>query len=239
MRNRMFDQLRAEIPNLDPKGMAAKICNALDAQLDAFEMDISKHVWETLTSTTKVPYNPNTGFFGSLTTGTHTMSLDPAQILATFRDPATSLPCRGVTVQMSDGTYFEEIKVNELMPDDVITHVQDGKIWREVTKLNGDPSKGFLVSRDDTRDLFGYILEADGAQSAVESYLFGLDYPHKVRVISYEQLVKTLKNPAATLAPKAPSKEWNGKCPQCGQIAYLGLFSVDHKNTATKCPAQK
>lgn len=183
MRSRIIDQLRAEIPNLDPNGIMAKVCNTLDAQLDAFEAEITKRVFEAYTQPT-----------------------------------------------MSDGTFYEEIPANEVCPGDVVTHVQDGKVWRPVTKANGDPSAGHLISRDDTYDVFGYYLEPDGSQSPTESYLFALDYSHKLRVITLEQLMDSLKPvvvaPVATTI--APAKEWNAKCLRCGRGVYNGLFSQEH-----------
>lgn len=118
-----------------------------------------------------------------------------------------------------DGNAWEECTAAELVPGDVVTHIQVGRQWVKCKQQNGDESAGFRVTESWFNIVFGYVLLADGSTPASENALFSLDNPARLRVVPWD---------ARPAAVKADPSKWNGTCARCGRGTYTGFTSTEH-----------
>lgn len=114
---------------------------------------------------------------------------------------------------------WEECTAAELVPGDVVTHIQVGRQWVKCKQQNGDESAGFRVTESWFNIVFGYVLLADGSTPASENALFSLDNPARLRVVPWD---------ARPAAVKADPSKWNGTCARCGRGTYTGFTSTEH-----------
>lgn len=118
-----------------------------------------------------------------------------------------------------DGNAWEECTAAELVPGDVVTHIQVGRQWVKCKQQNGDESAGFRVTESWSNTVFGYVLLADGSTPASENALFSLDNPARLRVVPWD---------ARPAAAKVACDRWNGTCARCGRGTYTGFTSTEH-----------
>ena len=218
----MWDDMKLafarEGESLDPEGFLGQVCRGYaDAIVGALLGVAGQPALDTALDTETYAVQP--GLMAPHITHCTFTKIDPKNVQVTFNGiPITGIASGRTIVGDLDGDSWEECTAAELVPGDVVTHIQVGRQWVECKQQNGDKSAGFRVVGDDKDGVYGLVLLADGSSPAGISTLFSLDNPARLRVVPWDS------KPAVKVA----CDRWNGTCAACGKGTYTGFTSTEH-----------